>query len=106
MYAIVQTGGKQYKVRPGDLIRIEKLPGVRGTAVEFNDILMVVDDSGGTVTVGTPQVANARVSGEIQRQAKARKVIIFKHRRRKGYRKKTGHRQQVTEVRIKDITIA
>jgi len=105
MYAIVQTGGKQYRVQPGDVIHIEKLAGTRGTAVEFNDVLMIVDESG-AVTVGTPQIPNARVSGEIRRQSKARKVIIFKHRRRKGYRKKTGHRQPLTEVKITDITVA
>jgi len=104
MYAILQTGGKQYKVQPGDVIQVEKLEGVKGTAVEFSQVLMVVDDATTAVTVGTPWVANARVMGEIQRQAKAKKLIIFKHRRRKGYRKKTGHRQRITEVKITSIT--
>ena len=104
MYAILQTGGKQYKVQPGDIIQVEKLEGVKGTSVEFSQVLMVVDDTTTTVTVGTPWVANARVMGEIQRQAKAKKLIIFKHRRRKGYRKKTGHRQRITEVKITSIT--
>lgn len=104
MYAIVRTGGKQYKVRTGDIIKIEKLEGARGNAVAFNDVLMIVDESSNTITVGNPFVANAQVSGEIQRQTKAKKVIIFKYRRRKNFRKKTGHRQLVTEVKIKEIT--
>ncbi|MCX8043159.1 MAG: 50S ribosomal protein L21 [Desulfobacterota bacterium] len=104
MYAIVQTGGKQYRVKPGDVIRVEKLEGVRGATVEFKDVLMVVDETNNSVTVGTPRVAHAVVIGEIQRQAKSKKIIVFKHRRRKGYRKKTGHRQQLTEVRITTIT--
>jgi large subunit ribosomal protein L21 len=104
MYAIVQTGGKQYKVRTGDIIKVEKLEGSRGNAVAFKDILLVVDESTNTITVGNPLVANACVSGEIQRQTKGSKVIIFKYRRRKNYRKKTGHRQHITEVKIKEIT--
>ncbi len=104
MYAIVRTGGKQYKVRPGDIIKVEKLEGSQGNSVAFNDVLMIVDESSNTITVGKPFVENAQVSGEIQRQTKGKKVIIFKYRRRKNFRKKTGHRQLVTEVKIKEIT--
>lgn len=105
MYAIIKTGGKQYKVQPGDVIRVEKIEGERGGSVEFKDVLMIVDEASNTVKVGTPYIANAVVVGQIQRQAKAKKIIIFKHRRRKGYRRKTGHRQPITEVKITSITI-
>jgi len=105
MYAIVTTGGKQYKVQPGDVIRVEKIQGERGGTVEFKEVIMVVDEATSTVKVGTPCIANAVVVGQIQRQTKGKKIIIFKHRRRKGYRKKTGHRQPITEVKITSITI-
>ena len=105
MYAIVKTGGKQYRVAPGDIVKIEKLEGEPGSAVEFTDVLMVAGDNGENIQIGKPTVANARVSGEIRRQTKGKKVIIFKSKRRKGYRKKTGHRQLLTEVTIKDISL-
>lgn len=105
MYAIVRTGGKQYKVQPGDVIRVEKIQGEQGGSVEFKDVLMIVDEASNTVKVGTPCIANAVVVGKIQRQTKSKKIIIFKHRRRKGYRKKTGHRQPITEVKITSITM-
>ncbi len=103
MYAIVKTGGKQYRVAPGDRVCIEKLQGEPGSPVEFTDVLLVGGDDG--VKIGTPALSSARVTAEIRRQAKGKKVIIFKSKRRKGYRKKTGHRQQLTEVIIKDISL-
>jgi large subunit ribosomal protein L21 len=105
MYAIVKTGGKQYRVAPGDTVTIEKIQGESGAAVEFTEVLMVAGDNGENVKVGTPVLAEAKVSGLIRRQTKGKKVIIFKSRRRKNYRKKTGHRQQLTEVTIKDISL-
>jgi large subunit ribosomal protein L21 len=105
MYAIVKTGGKQYRVAPGDSLMIEKLEGEPGSCVEFTDVLMVAPENGKNIQIGTPIVANAKVSAEIKRQTKGKKIIIFKSRRRKGYRKKTGHRQLLTEVTIKDISL-
>jgi large subunit ribosomal protein L21 len=103
MYAIVKTGGKQYKVSPGDTILVEKLEGASGSKVEFNDVLMVADESTNSLQIGKPLLANIKVSGEIVEQTKGDKVIIFKYKRRKGYRKKTGHRQPFTRVKIKEI---
>ncbi len=104
MYAIMKTGGKQYKVNPGDLIKIEKIEGEVGNDFIFENILMVVDDSK-NVQVGKPFLEGAKVSGVITRQTKGDKIIIFKSKRRKGYKKKTGHRQLLTEVKIKEITV-
>lgn len=102
MYAIVKTGGKQYKVSPGDILKIEKLEGISGADVVFTDVLMIVDESS-KLEIGKPFLSNAKVSAEITKQTKDKKVIIFKSKRRKGYRKKTGHRQNITEVKIKEI---
>jgi large subunit ribosomal protein L21 len=102
MYAIVKTGGKQYKVSQGDTMRFEKLDGDVGSPVTFDQVLMVAD--GDTVTVGQPVVENAVVSGEIVEQGKAKKIIVFKYKRRKGYRRTQGHRQQFTAVRIDSIS--
>lgn len=105
MYAIVKTGGKQYKVSPGDTIQVEKLEGASGSKVEFNDVLMVADESTSSIQIGKPLLANIKVSGEIIDQTKGDKVIIFKYKRRKGHRKKTGHRQPLTRVKIKEIVV-
>jgi large subunit ribosomal protein L21 len=102
MYAIVKTGGKQYKVSQGDTMRFEKLDGDVGATVTFDQVLMVND--GETVTVGQPRVENAVVSGQIVEQGKAKKILVFKYKRRKGYRRKQGHRQQFTAVRIDSIS--
>jgi len=105
MYAIVKTGGKQYRVAPGDSLMIEKLEGEPGSSVEFTDVLMVAPENGKNIQIGTPIVANAKVTAEIKCQTKGKKIIIFKSKRRKGYRKKTGHRELLTEVTIKDISL-
>ena len=102
MYAIFKTGGKQYKVSPGDVVRVDKIEGDTGNEVIFKDVLMVVDDNK-KIEVGKPILANAKVSAFIDRQTKGEKIIIFKSRRRKGYKKKTGHRQMLTDVKIKEI---
>jgi len=104
MYAIVKTGGKQYKVSPGDIIKIEKLEGNAGSDVVFTDVLMISDENN-KLEIGKPILTNAKVSGEITKQTKGKKVIIFKSKRRKGYRKKTGHRQNLTEVKINEIIV-
>jgi len=102
MYAVVSTGGKQYKVEQGDILRIEKISGQVGTPVSFDKVLMISD--GEQVRVGTPLLDGVSVSGQIVEQDKARKVLVFKYKRRKRYRRKQGHRQPFTAVRIETIT--
>jgi large subunit ribosomal protein L21 len=102
MYAVIQTGGKQYRVSPGDLITVEKLAGEPGERVELGEVLMVGD--GAQIAVGQPHLEQARVVGTIVRQTRGPKVIVFKHKRRKGYQKKQGHRQWQTLLRVTDIT--
>ena len=101
MYAIVETGGRQYRVSAGDRIEVEKLPGVVGDTVTFTDVLMV--GNGASVTVGTPKVALARVEAQITAQKRGKKIIVFKFKRRKNYRKKQGHRQSLTALTILGI---
>jgi large subunit ribosomal protein L21 len=101
MYAIVETGGKQYKTQPGEILRVEKLAGGVGDAVVFDKVLMIGMDE--DVKIGTPTLDGAAVKGSIVDQGKGRKIIIFKYKRRKGYRLKKGHRQQYTAVRIDAI---
>jgi large subunit ribosomal protein L21 len=101
MYAVIQTGGKQYRVSQGDLVTIEKLEGAAGDRIEITSVLMVGE--GDQVTVGQPRLERARVIGTIVRQERGRKVLIYKHKRRKGYRKRQGHRQWQTLLRVTDI---
>lgn len=103
MFAIVQTGGKQYRVAPGDVLRVERLPGERGDEVLIEQVLLVAD--GDSIQVGQPLVAGARVVSEILRQGKAKKIIVFKKKRRKKYRRKQGHRQLYTALQIKEIVV-
>jgi len=102
MYAVIKTGGKQYRVEEGATIRVEKLPGDRGTTLELGDVLLVAD--GDNVKVGAPTVAGAKVTAEIVAQGLGDKLLIFKFRRRKAYRKKTGHRQPFTALKITGIS--
>ncbi len=102
MYAILKTGGKQHKVCTGDVIKIEKIEGTVGNDITFDEVLMVVDDDN-KIDVGRPVLADAKVTAEIVKQSKDDKIIVFKMKRRKGYRTKNGHRQLITEVKIKDI---
>lgn len=102
MFAVVKTGGKQYRVSQGDQIRVEKLPGSVGETVELSDVLLLVDDEE-NVQIGQPLVAGARVTAEIVDQARAKKIIIFKMKRRKKYRRKAGHRQPYTALKIVEI---
>lgn len=101
MYAIIATGGKQYKVAEGETIRVEKLSVAEGEAVTFENVLMI--SNGGEVSVGEPFIANASVTGKVKREGKAKKVIIYKYKAKKGYHKKQGHRQPFTEVTIEKI---
>lgn len=102
MYAIVRTGGKQYQVACGDQLRVEKLEGNVGDSIDLTDVLMVVD--GEDVKVGQPVVDNAKVVAKIAEQGRGKKVIIFKKKRRKGYRLKQGHRQSYTALQIEEIS--
>lgn len=101
MFAVIQTGGKQYRVAMGDSLRVEKLPGDVGGAVTFDKVLLV---GGESTKVGTPHVAGAMVSATIVAQDRDKKIIVFKFRRRKNYRRKNGHRQPFTELKITGIT--
>ena len=103
MYAVIKTGGKQYKVQEGDTLRVEKLEGTEGGEIEFNDVLMFSD--GENVTLGQPAIEDAIVKGHILEQGKGKKVLIFKFKRRKGYRNLRGHRQQYTAVKIDSILV-
>ncbi len=102
MYAVIQTGGKQYKVQPGQTVEVEKLPGELGDKIEFSDVLLVAGDS--DIKVGKPLVAGAKVTGEIVEHGRGKKVIVPKMKRRKNYRRRYGHRQDFTAVKISDVT--
>jgi large subunit ribosomal protein L21 len=102
MYAVLETGGKQYKVKSGDVIEVERLDGEVGSQVELGRVLMLADDEGAP-TFGTPLVAGAKVFGEVVEQGRGEKLIIFKYKPKVRYRRKTGHRQSVTRVRVGDI---
>lgn len=105
MYAVIKTGGKQYRVSIGDILPLEKLEGNRGDKIVFPDVLMVSGDDGEDIHIGTPLVEGANVVGEIVEQFKGPKIYVFKMKRRKGFKKKTGHRQLQTRMRIKEINI-
>ena len=101
MYAVIHTGGKQRRVSPGDVITVEKLEGKEGDVVEIPSVLMV--GAGQEVIVGRPTLEDARVVGRIVKQTKGPKIIVFKHKRRKGYQKKQGHRQLQTLLQVTEI---
>lgn len=101
MYAVIRTGGKQYRVSEGDSIKVEKLTAEVGQEVHFGEVLWIEDENG--VQVGTPILKDARVTGKVTRQGKAGKILVFKFKRRKMYRRKRGHRQQFAEVQIDRI---
>ena len=101
MYAVIRTGGKQYRVTPEDVIVIEKITGDEGSIVEFGEVLMVGGD--GAPQVGAPTVTGASVAGEVVTQGRGDKILVFKKKRRKNYRRKRGHRQELTTVRITEI---
>lgn len=101
MYAIIETGGKQYKVQEGDAIYVEKLEAGDGEVVKFDQVLLVSKDD--KVVAGTPTVSGAVVSGKVEKQGKGRKVIVYKYKAKKNYRRKQGHRQPYTKVVIEKI---
>jgi large subunit ribosomal protein L21 len=103
VYAIVRAGGHQYRVAPGDTIEVEKLEARPGTQVELPEVLMVSGDDG--VKIGTPLVSGAKVLATVLSQTKGRKLIIFKYKAKKRYRRKKGHRQQLTRLAIKEIRV-
>jgi large subunit ribosomal protein L21 len=104
MYAVLKTGGKEYRVSKGDLIRVEKVEGNVGDPVTLKDVLMVSQE--GDVQVGTPLLTHAVVTGEIVQHAKGKKVLIFKMKRRKNYRRLRGHRQTYTYIKVNDISVS
>ena len=101
MYAVIETGGKQYKVSEGDVIFIEKLEAAEGDSVTFDKVLILAD--GENVNVGAPTVAGATVTAKVEKQGKAKKIYVFKMKRKKNYRRKKGHRQPFTKVTIEKI---
>jgi len=102
MYAVIATGGKQYRVQQGETLHVEKLEAEAGKTVEFTDVLLVAD--GENVKVGAPHVAGAKVTAEVVGNGRGEKLIVYKYRRRKGYRRKNGHRQPFTALKITGIT--
>jgi large subunit ribosomal protein L21 len=101
MYAVISSGGKQYKVQEGETLRFEKISGDIGNSVSFDKVLMFSD--GDKIEIGQPVLAHAAVRGHIVEQGKAKKILVFKYKRRKRYRRKQGHRQQYTAIRIDSI---
>ena len=101
MYAVIITGGKQYKVAPGDVVRVEVLDAKKGDTIEIKDVYMIAD--GDKVSVGKPKLETAKVTAEVLGDGRGEKIIIFKHRRRKGYRNTNGHRQNYTSIKVKEI---
>ena len=100
MYAVIVSGGKQYKVSEGDVIRVEKLEVEEGAKITFDQVLLLQD---GSLKIGTPTVAHAQVSGTVLQNGKGKKVIVYRYKRKSGYHKKNGHRQLFTEVKIDKI---
>jgi len=103
VYAIIRTGGKQYKISPGDTIRVEKIEGQAGDTVELKDVLFYAE--GENVQVGKPLLPHVKIIGEILGQHRGQKVIVFKMKRRKGYSKKQGHRQSFTSLKIREMSV-
>ncbi len=101
MYAVIESGGKQYKVHSGEVVALEKLPVEVGSAVKLEKVLLIQGDQG--MTLGTPTIPGASVMGEVVAEGRGRKLVVFKKKRRKGYRRTQGHRQSYTRVRIKEI---
>jgi large subunit ribosomal protein L21 len=103
MYAVIRSGGKQYRVAPGETIRLEKLTGEVGAKVELGDVLLVEND--GNIQVGNPLIANAKVEATVVEHDREKKILVFKKKRKKQYRRTQGHRQDYTAVRIDNIIV-
>ena len=101
MYAIVASGGRQYRVEPGQRLRVEKLPAEAGSEIELGQVLLIGD--GDQITVGQPTVSGARVTADVLGEVKGKKIIVFKYKNKVRYRRKTGHRQRYLQLRIKEI---
>ena len=101
MFAVIKTGGKQYRVAPDDVLSVEKIAGEAGDIIEFNEVLLVAGEK--DVSVGAPLIADACVAAQVVEQARAKKITVFKKKRRKGYRRTRGHRQMLTKVKITEI---
>jgi len=101
MYAVVQTGGKQYKVKTGDILRVEKISGEIGNPITFDKVLLLSDED--NTVIGKPTIENAIVKGHIVEQDRSKKILVFKYKRRKRFRRKQGHRQSYTAVKIDQI---
>ena len=102
-YAVIRTGGKQYRVTQGELLRVESLPGEVGSDITFPDVLLTSAE--GAVQIGTPLVSGASVTARVVEHGKEKKIIVFKKKRRKGYRRKHGHRQHFTAVQVQSINL-
>jgi large subunit ribosomal protein L21 len=102
MYAVIRTGGKQYRVAPDDILEIEKVEAAEGEVIELDDVLMIGKD-GGEPQIGAPTVDGARVAAEVVEQGRGEKIIVFKKKRRKNYRRKNGHRQHLTTIRVLEV---
>ena len=103
MFAVIKSGGKQYRVTPGQTIRLEKVAGEVGSKVKLSDVLLV--DNDGNISVGAPLVANASIEATVVEQDRSKKILVFKKKRKKQYRRTSGHRQDFTAVRIDKITV-
>jgi large subunit ribosomal protein L21 len=102
MYAVIQTGGKQYRVQPGETVQVEKLDAEVGKTVEFTEVLLVAD--GENVRLGTPHVAGVKVTAEVVDQGRDSKILVYKYRRRKAWHRKQGHRQPFTALKVTEIS--
>jgi len=103
MYAVIQSGGKQYRVAPGQTVRLERMPGEVGAKVELSDVLLIEND--GNIQTGNPLVANAKIEATVIEQDRAKKILVFKKKRKKQYRRTNGHRQNYTMLRIENIIV-
>ncbi|MCL5966810.1 MAG: 50S ribosomal protein L21 [Deltaproteobacteria bacterium] len=103
MYAVVRTGGKQLRVSPGDVVNVEKIAAEPGATLELSDVLLVSGEQG--TTLGTPTVPNAKVICEVLGEGRGKKIVVFKYKRRKNYRRKMGHRQPFSKLAIKEIRV-
>ncbi len=103
MIAVIKTGGKQYKISPNEKLRIEKIEGDEGTKVVFEEVLLIASEDGKEITFGEPVIKGAKVEGKILKQGRAKKIDIIKHKAKKRYNRRAGHRQMFTEVQIENI---